>query len=211
MKRRYFLIGSCISIVVAVIAFFVWWIFLRETLLQAAQKLIRGVENRDARLLMGYMLEEEKELLGLNEEKLKLFLDRITAKRFQGFERYNEPTIFYSEASGILSLTQPYRRRDGREAAIMIQVAKTDEGIKAPTLFTSIFFSSLEYKWPKDKPRNSQIANRVLANAVKEILGELRKINIPGIVRNNPMGELKLRKWDELIERYEQLAEEKIN
>ncbi|HWP30979.1 MAG TPA: hypothetical protein VNK96_04520 [Fimbriimonadales bacterium] len=208
MSRRKLVIIVLVSLL-GVGGYLLWLLFSRETLLQVAEKVLLGIEKKDARLLMRYLSNEEKNLAGLNEENLQRFLNSFFNKGFQGFQRDGAPIIEISEVFHSLSLTQGYRHPDGREKSITITVAMTDEGIKAVNLTNTIFFASLYLDWPESLPRTGKNAAKLYAEKISKELSSLKTSGLNGVVQQPISGPSKFFTWEELIRRYEKIASPK--
>ncbi|MCL6624522.1 MAG: hypothetical protein K6T17_07910, partial [Fimbriimonadales bacterium] len=112
------------------------WFFPREeSLEEAARKCLAYIESRDARSLMRYVSDWERDLLDLDEEKLQVFLNFLW-ERLDGFTPQGEPELDKATYIGMVSISRKYVHPDGRRSVVGCDVALSDKGPKVQGLIS---------------------------------------------------------------------------
>jgi hypothetical protein len=103
-----------------------------ESVEEVARKCLAYIESRDARSLIRYVSDWEKDLLELDEEKLQVFLNFLW-ERLEGFTPQGEPKLD-TTSSGMVTILRKYAHPDGRRTAVGCDVAVSDRGPKVEGL-----------------------------------------------------------------------------
>lgn len=202
IRRSFLFVGGGLALFLAAVLLF-RYTAKEETLLHAAETCMAAVERADARTLMRYIRDEEREILALNETKLATFLTSFCQKRMQGFERIGEDERTALTGAGNLVLTRKYRHSDGREAYMMLTVMPSDHGPKLLNLVTEITFGTLSTYWPKEEDQRPPVVRGVFVNtkALEEAIADLETMPLEGmaITRATTM---EFRSWRQTLERF---------
>lgn len=204
--NRKLIIGLSVALVFAIVAGFliIKHYFFQETLLQAAERVLHGMQNYDATLLMSYVSDEEKKLANLNEDNLQRFLDEFVKPRLKGFRPNGQVETLSYTLQGGLDLRQEYKHPDGRKTELYSTVMITENGIKTLNLTRNLFLWALATEWQPDKPfPHGEEKMQFFADTIIKYKDQLEKTGLRGIVQASGKDlDRKFYTWDELAEMY---------
>jgi hypothetical protein len=206
--KNYIYIGSAIALVLC--AVFLYRLWNREpTLLEAATRSMSLLERGDARGLLAYVREGEKEVLELDEEKLDSLLRGYFLKRLSGFHVAGPDEITKYEAVSSLGLSRPYRHDDGRELIVSVTVTPSDDGPKMLSCTSDILFAGLRAIWPRDPRSRPPVVAGAVANApaMRESMELLESLQLKGWASRDG-DRLRFQSWRETLIWFEARAQQ---
>lgn len=208
-KIRIWIYIGGVVLLAAIAIFLIKLLFFKETLLQAATRILVGIESGNARVLMRYVSEEERKLAQLNTDKLQTILDKFVLPSMEGFKRLGEPKPIPSKGHGILILYQAYQHSDGRKTERTITVAESEEGIVATTLTRTLVLPTLATYWSSEKPFPYGMKKlEFFSNVIEKLAPTLRNAGLTGIVLTSGTNYTRtFYTWDELIHYYRGIIE----
>ena len=179
-KRRLivilFLLASATTI------FVLWWT-RAESLYQATNRIYNAVRNGDVNVLMSYMKNDEIELNQLTRENFQSFYDNVFKKNLDGFVPEDNIGFTMVESMGALFSSRNYNHPDGRVITLSLVVYKTDGKPIIKTLIKDMLITVLYTQTDPSKPKPSGKEQMTFfAEAIRNILDDLQKTRLPGVV-----------------------------
>ncbi len=178
IRRGY---GICLAFCVALLGAFLLYRLLaprEETPEEVAKKCVEYFEARNARGLLRYAMDVERDLLELDEEKIRTLLDRVW-ESLEGFAPQGEIKVeSYGDGSAVAF--RVYTHPDGRESSFRLVVHPTEKGQRSVDLVFSLVGAFLAAGVPKEQ-RNAD-AVELFASVLHHRLPDLNRLPVRGVV-----------------------------
>lgn len=168
-----------LSIVATV--YFVKIYFFPQTLKSVAMEILVAIEEGDSDSLLNYILEDEKNMAGVNKKTLNQFINSFYLPKLSGFKRLEsfEERAFPDQA--ILQIGQKYKHPDGRITELSIATTLTEKGIKYIGLISSLLITGIFADFPNDKLLPQGLERTLyIADAIDKNLDVLESSGIKG-------------------------------
>ncbi|MEW5884808.1 MAG: hypothetical protein AB1725_11360 [Armatimonadota bacterium] len=193
--------------VTACFGLYVWLRWPRPSLPPdvVARRAMEAFVNGDYATLLGYVNEEEKELLNLNEESLAECVNRLYKPNTKGFKPSGEVVLHQASERDALAM-QGYTHPDGRKFQVSILVAAGERDAEVYGLVFFLVQASLHAKMPPEVVSAGGPAFRQgLLEAFEEELPVLTSLKIPGDTVSGD-GRQIFRSWDDMHKHFKERA-----
>lgn len=167
------------------IGFWVKARFFPETLLQVATEVHGCIERGDGACLDRRMETGEKKATGVTRDGLDRFLNKVVKPSLAGFQPDPKMDIQPDQTSGELLAVRIYKHPDGRQCAIGVEVAMTEDGVRTINLLPTLVFARFEADKPAAPPKGKRNEPEEWVASLDKVMPEIRPT---GIERIGPVG-----------------------